>query len=1295
MKFSELPLNKMTFRVKPTGSADGSLGEQPVFSAGPCLSRPGEFELALKDSVIFVKPTAEAETHKLGLELAGGRAMLAQLANPAVDGSIELQVVFCAGQCLEMGDVEIGVDEYIEQAYPKISGRRKRLSGTKLYESLATRCCYTHGRQSFFFVFAGPAIDRTLREEREDEPRRAPKENDEAEGPERTNVDAEDSGEASSSNCPEPTRKNSYCITGDGIRFVATETTRPDGKSVYIATRMTKFRSGTDRALRLAKGNLTFVDWTQAGQIQMITKAQMSALMRDDGSYLKKWDEFVEAEGELLLEQARRIDALQYTEMTPNRDGTVTVRISQASDSALEALALKNVDSLELADELPGYLENAELTFAQFTGIIEEEAEYEAFFMKRPGQEKEAKDHFEVADYDAAARLLTIKTENLFASGTLILSLAGQIAQIKRRLFARKAILEGCAANGQLGPLIEEKGVIAPVRPPTKPKSLTASVSEKVFPDNPPTDKQRKAIEVALNTPDIALIQGPPGTGKTTVIAAIIECLNEVADKSGKSIKGAVLLTGLQHDAVENMIDRLSLNGIPVPKFGKRSGAEEDDFNTFQRKLEEWCAEKATALRDKNPQLKEIERERQIKNLCLQYLRAPTRSLALILAEAIADLGILVLGEDCSRRAAKLATRLSEQEKPNAASDPLLSAVRRLRHRPESFADDGQARAADALEDLHDVLSEDERILIDKASLWHEEDGLPPFLSEIAELKRRMLASLCSPPVFRVEKQNDDVVALAEEAIDRIRNTGLSSQDARSAALAEFLSELESNPYGMVDAVSDYAHAFAATCQQSVNKQMQRQKGIKTVTSAEEFQKLEYEVVIVDEAARVAPPDLMVAMAQGKRIILVGDHRQLPHIVDGDVIERLAGDKDEDLLSAEIAIERDEENWSKISLFEHMFVNRLPMLKKQDGHDRCVTLDKQYRMHPLLGDFVSRNFYERFESSEKFGSGRPESDFAHSLPGTQGEPAIWLEVPAAKGRHQRRKGETSWTRSAEATAISKQLEKWITSAEGLCSAPELSENDFVDVFSIASQLKQKTRPIDEWLELQISDQTQALLSMLDAQSVSATALKKAFQEDFNQLLKKSPVYEISRFSGVPLRPEIKSLLPGSPQGESLVRLNRLLLEDAYPLELKRKPLSFGVISFYRAQADLIRKQVRKFVGNDTKLRIGTVDSFQGMEFDVVVLSMVRTLPEEHYLEKRKSIIEKKGMVWTDEIEAQISFGHLSLYNRLNVSMSRQKKVLIVAGDSGSLQGEIAAKYVPGLVDFYRLCCSDGKVLPCL
>jgi len=217
------------------------------------------------------------------------------------------------------------------------------------------------------------------------------------------------------------------------------------------------------------------------------------------------------------------------------------------------ALGKGAVPEVELVDELPDYLKTENFSFKDFAGGIEQSDE-----LKR----REERSYFNVVGFDKETRVLTLKTETLpRESGTLILSLAGETTQIKRRMAARQAILEGRAANPQLGLLIEEQGQIARTREPQKTPPLTAFVRKKVF-RNDPTVMQEKAIEVALNTPDIALIQGPPGTGKTTVIAAILERLNEIADKRGTRIKGQILLTGFQHDAVENMIERLSLNGM-------------------------------------------------------------------------------------------------------------------------------------------------------------------------------------------------------------------------------------------------------------------------------------------------------------------------------------------------------------------------------------------------------------------------------------------------------------------------------------------------------------------------------------------------------------------------------------------------------------------------------------------------------------------------------------------------------------------------------------------------------------
>ena len=51
-----------------------------------------------------------------------------------------------------------------------------------------------------------------------------------------------------------------------------------------------------------------------------------------------------------------------------------------------------------------------------------------------------------------------------------------------------------------------------------------------------------------------------------------------------------------------------------------------------------------------------------------------------------------------------------------------------------------------------------------------------------------------------------------------------------------------------------------------------------------------YDLVIVDEAARANPLDLFIPMSMGKKIILVGDHKQLPHMLEPDVLKMLTDD---------------------------------------------------------------------------------------------------------------------------------------------------------------------------------------------------------------------------------------------------------------------------------------------------------------------------------------------------------------------------------------------------------------------
>jgi superfamily I DNA and/or RNA helicase len=161
-----------------------------------------------------------------------------------------------------------------------------------------------------------------------------------------------------------------------------------------------------------------------------------------------------------------------------------------------------------------------------------------------------------------------------------------------------------------------------------------------------------------------------------------------------------------------------------------------------------------------------------------------------------------------------------------------------------------------------------------------------------------------------------------------------------------------------------------------------------------------------------------------------------------------------------------------------------------------------------------------------------------------------------------------------------------------------------------------------------------------------------------------------------------------------------------------KFLSFGIISFYKAQVYAVYESLAKYKitkrapdgswqiseryrsfekdknGKEItgeRLRIGTVDAFQGMEFDVVFLSMVRSQNVNNFplFIKNESDYSKKQ---------QRIFGHLMSENRLCVSMSRQKKVLAVVGDGDLVQTQIAMDAVPALKNYYDLCKERGVIL---
>jgi superfamily I DNA and/or RNA helicase len=95
-----------------------------------------------------------------------------------------------------------------------------------------------------------------------------------------------------------------------------------------------------------------------------------------------------------------------------------------------------------------------------------------------------------------------------------------------------------------------------------------------------------------------------------------------------------------------------------------------------------------------------------------------------------------------------------------------------------------------------------------------------------------------------------------------------------------------------------------------------------------------------------------------------------------------------------------------------------------------------------------------------------------------------------------------------------------------------------------------------------------------------------------------------------------------------------------------------------------------------RLRIGTVDAFQGKEFDVVFLSVTRS---------------NDFPGGTDEQQRR-KFGHLMLENRLCVAMSRQQRLLVAVGDLAFVQAEDARTPLRALRAFTKLCGGEHGVV---
>ncbi|MBN3899503.1 MAG: translation initiation factor IF-2 N-terminal domain-containing protein [Nostoc sp. NOS(2021)] len=190
----------------------------------------------------------------------------------------------------------------------------------------------------------------------------------------------------------------------------------------------------------------------------------------------------------------------------------------------------------------------------------------------------------------------------------------------------------------------------------------------------------------------------------------------------------------------------------------------------------------------------------------------------------------------------------------------------------------------------------------------------------------------------------------------------------------------------------DNANVVGITCVQAANRGF-----------SEEFKS--FDVVIIDEVSKCTPPELLIPALKGKKLVMVGDHRQLPPMLDTSTLEEVA---------QTIGNTRDELQFLEESLFKSQFESADESIKQM--------LTTQYRMHPFIMGAINQFYDGKLES----GILEPDTKRAHHLASEiiqESQHLIWVKTPIENQFLEQRNG-TSYFNTQEIDAIERLCQQF-------------------------------------------------------------------------------------------------------------------------------------------------------------------------------------------------------------------------------------------------------------------------------
>lgn len=199
-----------------------------------------------------------------------------------------------------------------------------------------------------------------------------------------------------------------------------------------------------------------------------------------------------------------------------------------------------------------------------------------------------------------------------------------------------------------------------------------------------------------------------------------------------------------------------------------------------------------------------------------------------------------------------------------------------------------------------------------------------------------------------------------------------------------------------------------------------------------------YDFVIIDEAARSIASELAIAMQSAKRVLLVGDHLQLPP---------LYSDAHKAALARRLGI-----NDKHTELDEVLRSDFARSFNSEYGKQTSATLLTQYRMAPPIGNLVSHTFYDG-----KLNNGdRAIPDIYKGAPNLLHSAVTWLDTSSLgeHANHQSDRGVSIYNR-CEAEQIIDLLKQISESGQFLTDLSNLMDKDDALIGVICMYAEQK------------------------------------------------------------------------------------------------------------------------------------------------------------------------------------------------------------------------------------------------